>query len=130
MSLTNAYEKVVLDYLFGSGTPASYDLGVSSTEPADNGSNITEPSTGGYARVAITNNPTNFPPAPTGGPKTTGADFQFAAASGVAWNQVARYWMLFDGATLAFYGTLSPEKSIDVGDVLRIPATQMLISAD
>lgn len=43
------------------GTPASWYIGWSTTTPNQDGSNFTEPSVGGYARVAVTNNTTNFP---------------------------------------------------------------------
>jgi hypothetical protein len=128
MSLFNAYETVVLDNLFGSGTPASFSLAASTTEPQENGSGITEPSGGGYARVSITNNTANFPNAPLGGPKTNGADFTFPTANG-SWGTLG-WWVLYDGATPVIFGTLTPSKLIESGDILRIPTGQMTITCD
>ncbi len=53
-------------------------------------------SSGGYAPVSITNNSTNWPDA-TGGQKTNGTAFTFAASSG-AWSSPADYWWLTDAA--------------------------------
>jgi len=133
MSLFNDYETVVLDWLFGNSAvtrPASFTLGVSSTEPADNGSNIQEPSTGDYARVSITNNTTNFPNAPVGGPKASGADFVFPVATSPGWGAEVGWWVLWDGTTPVMWGELSPHKTIAAGDILRIPLGAMLITAD
>ena len=46
-------------------------FGLSSTLPTYAGSNITEPSGSGYARVAITNDQTNFPAWVAGSSETT-----------------------------------------------------------
>lgn len=128
MSLFDSMENAVLDWLFGSGSPASYDLAVSSTTPADNGTNITEPSTGGYARLNITNNVTNFPAA-SGGTKVNGATFQFPPAT-ASWGAALTHWVLYNGGTPVIWGTLSPSKTVDTDDALRILAGQMSITCD
>jgi hypothetical protein len=129
MGLFDTKERDVLDWLFGSGSPATYDLGVSSTLPTDVGGNITEPSGGGYARVSITNNSTNFPAAPSGGPKTNGTTFQFTAASST-WGAALTHWVLYAAGTPVIWGTLSPSKTIEAEDALRILAGQMTITCD
>lgn len=65
MSASDARERQVLDTLFGSGTPTTWYWGLSTTQPNDDGSGFTEPVGGAYARVAYTNNTTNFPAATT-----------------------------------------------------------------
>lgn len=58
MSLSNAIKAALLDAYFGDNgltVPASLYVGLSSTSPTVTGGNVTEPSTGGYARVEITN---------------------------------------------------------------------------
>lgn len=65
MSATDARERELLDSQFGSGTPATWFFGVSTTTSDDAGGNFTEPVGGSYARVAVTNNVTNFPAATT-----------------------------------------------------------------
>lgn len=78
----------------------------------------TEPTaTGGYARISVTNNATNFP-APTGTNPTTShlhVSFSFPASS-AAWSTGAtalQSWFIADAATLAggnilWSGALSP----------------------
>ena len=67
------------DILFGKRTltvPSTVYYGLSTTTIADDGTNITEPTFTGYARVAVTNNSTNFPNA-SGGAKSNGATVEF-----------------------------------------------------
>lgn len=65
MGASDARERAILDALFGSGSPATWYFGVSTTAPNDDGTGFTEPVGGSYARVAKTNNVTNFPAAAT-----------------------------------------------------------------
>lgn len=65
MSASDARERAVLDSIFGSGTPPTWYQGLTTTVPNDDGSGFTEPVGNGYARVAKTNNTTNFPAAAT-----------------------------------------------------------------
>lgn len=57
--------RALLDADFGSGTPATWYLAAFLTMPAADGSGGVEPAVGSYARVATTNNSTNFPAAAT-----------------------------------------------------------------
>jgi|SRR5918992_4206013 hypothetical protein len=89
MSATSARERALLDHQFGGValTPeATWHWGLSSTAPSDDGSNFTEPSGNGYARVAKTNNATNFPAASTDGllvtSKVTGTAITWATPTG------------------------------------------------
>jgi hypothetical protein len=131
MGLFTAKDNAVLDWLFGSGSPSSYDLALSRTQPSSDGSNITEPDTGaGYARASITNNATNFPAA-VAGTKTNGTDFSWPTATadwgGYAWS----YWVLYDHSSglPVIWGTLTTGKFVETGDTLRIPSGQMNIQA-
>lgn len=68
---TDLMERVAADLFFGAGAigatiPATWYLGLSTTQPNEDGSNFTEPTgVGSYARVAVVNNATNFPVAVT-----------------------------------------------------------------
>lgn len=128
MSLFNTKEDQILDGLFGSGSPATYDLALSSTPPNEDGTGITEPVGNGYARVPITNNSVNFPPA-VDGVKLNGADFQFPQASG-SWGSSLGYWVLYASATPVMWGTLTPPKTILAGDTLRVPTGNMTLTCD
>jgi hypothetical protein len=64
--LSDADANNMLDSRFGSvavAIPATYYVGLSTTTPTNTGTNVTEPAGGSYARVAVTNNATNFPAA-------------------------------------------------------------------
>lgn len=61
MPLTNAIKAAVLDALYGKQTltvPSTLYIGLSTTAPNPDGTNFTEPSGGGYARVAVQNDST------------------------------------------------------------------------
>jgi len=66
-ALSDTRAAALLNALYNGGSlgaPATYYFALSSTQPADDGTNVTEPSGGtaaGYARVAKTKNTTNFP---------------------------------------------------------------------
>jgi hypothetical protein len=56
-------QNMIADYVFGNGSPSfpgTFYFGLSTTTVAANGTGITEPSGGSYARVAVTANSTNF----------------------------------------------------------------------
>lgn len=96
-------ENHVLDRLFGSGTPAVWYLGLLTATPtdADTGSTVVEPTSSqwqGYARVAVTNNATNWPAA-VAGSKQNGAAFTFPEAGGASTGCTVTRWALFTAAT-------------------------------
>ena len=74
MGLSPARERVIADNQFGSAAPATWYVGLSTTEPSDDGTNLVEPVGGSYARVAVTNNATNWPAATTVAGVTTKAN--------------------------------------------------------
>lgn len=97
MGATDAREIKIADSQFGAGAqstfaPATWYLGLSTTLPSDDGSNFTEPTGGSYARVALTNNSTNFPAAANSNgvtSKSNGAKFTFPNPTGNWGNIVA-----------------------------------------
>jgi hypothetical protein len=93
----NARQRAIADSQFGGGAtswaPATWYLGLSTTNPNQDGTNFTEPVGGAYARVAIVNNTTNFPAAVTTSGITTkanGTKFTFANPTGV-WGLIGFY---------------------------------------
>jgi hypothetical protein len=103
---TDARERLIADSQFGAGVitisavtyaPATWYLGLSKTTPNEDGTNFTEPVGMGYARVAVTNNFTNFPVAVTAlgvTYKTNGAKFTFPTPTGV-WGLLTDFgWFL------------------------------------
>jgi len=57
-SITTQGEKLMLDAMFGAqAVPANYYIGLSTTQPLEAGTSVTEPTIGvnGYARIAVPN---------------------------------------------------------------------------
>jgi hypothetical protein len=107
---TNNRERILADSQFGSGAitssgtgvlatlvaPATWYLGLSTTAPNEDGTGFTEPTGGSYARVAVTNNSTNFPAAAVSDTttKTNGAVIPFPTPTGT-WGLITYYgWFL------------------------------------
>ena len=100
MGATDIEERTIADNRFGSGTPATWYFAVSTTVPNDDGTNITEPSGGSYARVAVTNNTTNFPAASTTSgvtSKTNGTNITFPNPT-ANWGVIVAY-AIFDASS-------------------------------
>lgn len=112
-------ENKILDHVFGAtaySAPATLYFGLSSTDPGDDGTGKTEPSTGSYARVGKTNNATNFPAA-SGGAKSNGTAITFPTAT-ASWGSLG-YFIVMDDPTAGNYlggGSLAASKTIDSGD--------------
>jgi hypothetical protein len=87
----------------------------------------TELSGGGYSRLTIVNNLTNFP-APISGVSVNGVDLLFAAAT-ADWVPVVS-WALLNGANCHFWGDVSPNVLILNGYRFRVPAGQLIITQD
>jgi hypothetical protein len=105
--------------------PATYHIGLSSTQPTDTGTNITEPSGGGYARVAVTNNTTNWG-VPTAGTDTnvsnlTAIDFGTASAN---WGAAVGWWFASTattGGTIHMWGALTTPQTVNSGNPVSFP---------
>lgn len=107
-SKTDYLELKVLDAILGAGytPPATVYFALYSALPSDTGggTELIAGTAPGYARLAATNNATNFPAATTNGgsgkgEKTVGVAMTFAANSGGSnWPTVVA-WALFDAST-------------------------------
>jgi hypothetical protein len=92
----------------------------------DRGTFLREVSGSGYARVAVTNNETNFPARSVGNPVVTkglGASIDWGTACG-SWGTIVAVGFLDDssGGNLGFWGPLSASKTVDDGDRFKIHA--------
>ncbi|HEX7124961.1 MAG TPA: hypothetical protein VF406_04190 [Thermodesulfobacteriota bacterium] len=127
-SFSDFLENELLDHVFGAAAytaPATLYIALFTAAPTDAGGG-TEVSTGvwtNYARVAVTNNATNFPAA-SGGAKSNGTliDFGTAAISGAAPTVVAIgvYDAAVAGNLLAWCDAAA-SKTINNGDPVTIP---------
>lgn len=102
MPLTNAMKAAVLDALYGKQTLAMPDtlyIGLSTTAPNPDGTGFTEPSGGGYARVAFPNDLTRWYPATQDNPsiKANALPILFPEAT-AGWGTVT-HWGIFDAET-------------------------------
>jgi len=120
LGATQSRARAIADAQFGSGAPATWYLALSTTQPNADGSGFTEPVGGSYARVAVTNNSTNFPAASTASGVTTkknGAKFTFPNPTGT-WGTVGWYgWFtVSSGGTLEYFNILDATISPKAGN--------------
>lgn len=111
-------ENRVLDHFLGgvaSTAPATVYIALFTAAPTDAGGG-TEVSGGSYARVAVTNNATNWPAA-SAGAKANGTAITFPAPT-ANWGVVVAFG-IFDAATagnLYYWGAITPNKTVNNGD--------------
>ena len=125
-------ENKLLDHVFGAtaySAPATLYVALSTTTPTDSG-NVTEPSGGAYARVAVTNNTTNWPNA-SGGSKSNGTAVTFAQATAL-WGTVTHF-VIYDAASsgnMIAFGALETPRVPDFGDVCSFGVGTLVITSD
>lgn len=128
MSLTNSFETSVLTWLLTNGTPSpvrptAWYLGLFTAAPGEAGGG-TELSGSGYARQAITFTV-------SGNNASNNAAIEFPTASG-SWGTITHV-AVFDASTsgnMIAYASLTASKTIDTGDVLRVPTGDLDINLD
>ena len=99
----DTYKKKLLDAVYGNtavGAPATTYIALSTSTPTQAAGNITEPVGNAYARVAKTNDATNWPGATTADPsvKGNGTVITFPQATG-SWGTVT-HWVVYDALTV------------------------------
>lgn len=130
--LSDADANNALDVRFGgvaSTAPASYFVGLSSTQPTNTGGNVTEPVVAGYGRVAVANNATNWPAA-SGRTKSNGTAVSFPVPT-VDWGTLG-YFVLYDavtGGTMRAWGQLAAPVAITIGATASFAPGQLVINA-
>ncbi len=128
MSLTNSFETSVLTWLLTASSPSparptAWHLGLFTAAPGEAGGG-TELSGSGYARQAITFTV-------SGNNASNNAAIEFPTASG-SWGTITHV-AVFDASTsgnMIAYASLTASKTIDTGDVLRVPANDLDITLD
>lgn len=124
------WENKILDHIFGKGsyTPPTIYVGLSTADPTDDGSGLSEPSGGGYARVQTSASDWN---AASNGSLDNAGNITFAQANG-NWGTITHF-ALFDAATagnMLAHGPLSQSKPISESDTARFEAGDLQISLD
>lgn len=131
MSKTDFARNKIQDYLFGAvafTAPATYYMALSTTTPSTSGSNFTEPVGASYARVAVTNNKTNFGYS-SSGCVVTSASIVFPETSG-SWG-VITYCGLYDASTsgsLWEFSALSTPKTVQDSTIISFSASAIAMS--
>ena len=126
-AMSNYLENEILDHILGTGSytmPSAVYIGLSTGSFGD-GNTGTELTGSGYARVAATFN------AAASGTADNDSAIQFAAATG-SWGSVSHFGV-FDAASsgnLLIHGAFSAAKTTASGDILKIDAGDLDISAD
>ena len=128
MSLTNSFETSVLTWLLTASSPSparptAWHLGLFTAAPGESGGG-TELSGSGYARQSITFTV-------SGNNASNNAAIEFPTASG-SWGTITHV-AVFDASTsgnMIAYASLTASKTIDTGDVLRVPAGDLDITLD
>lgn len=139
MGASDSRERLIADSQFGGGAttwaPATWYCGLSTTTPNDDGSGFTEPVGGSYARVAVTNNVTNFPAAATVAGVTTkknGAKITFPNPTGL-WGQIPAYGFFTapSGGTPEYTNTLDTPITVLSGNTpVEFDVNQIVIPVD
>lgn len=124
----------MLDSLLGSGSPATVYVALFTTLPGEDGTGGTEVSGGSYARVAVTNNSTNFPAASTvstTGTKSNGTTITFPTATG-SWGTVVGFglYTASTSGTLIGYGSLSSSVAVASGNQASFAPGALVATAD
>jgi len=131
-SKSDYLENKLLDHVLGGGDytrPATVYVALFTVAPSDSGGG-TEVSGGSYARVAVTNNATNWPAA-SGGAKSNGTEITFAEAT-ASWGTVVAF-AIFDAATagnMLYWATLTTSKAIDSGDTAKFAVGDLDVTED
>lgn len=126
MSFSNYLENKVLDHVFGGSAytaPSTLYVGLFTSDPGEAGGG-TEVSGGSYARQTITFTV-------TGSQASSSAAVEFPTAT-ASWGTIT-YAAVYDAASagnLLAYGALTASKTIDSGDVFRIPSGDFDIDLD
>jgi len=126
MSLTNTFETRVLEWLLTTGSPTrptAWYLGLFTGAPGEAGGG-TEVSGGSYVREAVV-----FTVSGDTATNNAAVEWPVATANWGTITHVAIFDALTSGNMIA-YAALSAAKTIETGDVLRIPATDLDVTLD
>jgi len=131
MSLTNFARNKILDKNFGGVAytePSSFFVGLSTTQISTTGSNATEPSGAGYARVEIPNDKSSFSYAASGCVVNNNV-VNFVISSG-SWGTIvnAGLWDNLTSGSLWYFTSLSPVKVVQDATIISISTSALAIS--
>ena len=132
MSFSDYWENLIIKHIFNIESGATHDLyvGLSSHDPLDDASGVSEPPGKGYARVKTSlpgGTSWQFTDILTGTTVQNGADITFPEAT-VDWGTLA-YFALFNGknggSSLCAFGSLNTATLIEAGDLIKFATGQL-----
>jgi hypothetical protein len=134
-SFSDFAEAAILNHAFGGATwtpPATLHIALFTANPSDSGGG-TEVTGGSYARVAKTNNATNFPAASGTSPatKSNGTAIDFPAAT-ADWGTITgmAVYDAASGGNMIGWTALTVSKPILSGDTASFPIGTLQITLD
>ena len=128
MSFSNYLETEILDHVFGGAAytaPGTLYLALHTADPAEDGSGA-EVSTSGtaYARATVAFTTSGNTTSNTAAVEYATATANFGTVSHVA------VWDASTGGNMLAYAALTSSKTIETGDVFRVPAGDLDITLD
>jgi len=132
MSKSNLLENELLDHVLGNSSyspPATVYVALFTTSPSDSSGGV-EVSGGGYARVAVTNNLTNWPAAVSGS-KSNGTVISFPTAT-AAWGTIVAFALMTapTGGDILYWGAVNPNVSVPSGADASFAVGALVITED
>lgn len=129
-TFTDYWENKILNHVFGKGdyAPPTIYVGLSTADPLDNASGLSEPSGNGYARVQTPASDWN---SASGGSLDNAGDVTFPEATG-SWGALTHFAM-FDAATggnMLAHGALTQSRSVGNSETARFEAGALDVSLD
>ena len=130
MAITTYQANRLNNYLYGatSFTPnGTYYIGLSTTAVNAAGTGVTEPTGGGYKRVAVTNNKTNFTGS-TGGIVQNKVQFEFPEST-TAWGTITHVFISdsLTGGNILYYDALTTPRTVQTATILLFAINSMKI---
>jgi len=129
-SFGNYLENEILDHIFGKGsyTPPTIYVALSTADPLDDASGVSEPSGGSYARKSTAAADWNTA---ASGAIDNANDITFAQATG-AWGTITHFALMdaASGGNLLAHGSLTASKTIGNGDTAKFAAGDLDVTLD
>jgi len=135
-SKSNYLENAILDHVLGGGDytrPATVYVALftdSNTQTQRDAGTVTEVSGSAYARVAVTNNSTNWPAASSGS-KSNGTAITFPTPTG-SWGTVTAFG-IYDASTtgnLLYHADLTASQAVASGNTVSFAVGALIVQED
>lgn len=134
MSASDYLENEILDHILSAATwsaPATVYVALHTADPTDSGTQDANECSGtDYARVAVTNNATNWP-ASSGGSKSNGADIDFGTVGAGGWG-TATHFSIGDAVSgagnILFSAALTASQVLAAGNTVKFATGSLTVS--